>query len=97
MTVTQESIARDLHERYAPEHVDHWDQLDDVQRHASEYWDMAAVILTGPVAEARLDLLRELRADVAEQWFTMNIATTERGAAQVDNWLTACWVAEVKK
>lgn len=61
----EEEIAQTLHERFAPEHVDHWDQLDDIQRRDSEYAAMAAALMP-LVKRAQAEALREHGRAVAK-------------------------------
>lgn len=40
----REKLARDLHERFAPPWLDHWDDLDETERETTEAWDVADVV-----------------------------------------------------
>lgn len=64
--LTQEDIAQDLHERFAPDHAPHWEDLDDAQRAGSLWWDVAAVIGEREAAANRQKLPADLRADLTE-------------------------------
>jgi hypothetical protein len=40
-----EALAEVIHERFAPDHIPHWSDLDETEWQASEAWDIARAVL----------------------------------------------------
>jgi len=43
--IDREALAKEIHERFAPEHAEHWDDLDDDEKRDSDAWDYADAII----------------------------------------------------
>jgi hypothetical protein len=66
--VSREALAKAYHERFASEHVDHWDALDHDDPDREEGYDVADALLASGLFESRESVQAEARRDVIE-WF----------------------------